>query len=260
MWSASRRRAKRDPMAAMELGERLSREGDLMGAHEFYLIAARHNSEVAPLAWFRLGLIRKRLGDRSGARAALRAVIRTRHPDHAPMAAFSLGGVFDDDPDQAAAAYQEAIDTGHADAAPMAALCLGEIQEDQGDLDAAAAAYQLAIDTGHADIAPKAAVNLGALRQRLGDPEGARAAFRLAADSNHPEAAAAAHRGLGEPAGQPGTVEFALHFPDRKTGEEIANNLGLVEALLAKEDRLDLVGRRYTGEPTPDGGYMITFH
>jgi tetratricopeptide (TPR) repeat protein len=249
-----------DPMAAVELGVRRSDKGDLAGAAAAYQIAAKSgHPEAAPLGAFRLGLIRRRLGDRAGAEAALRFAFDTGHPDHAPMAAFSLGGLFDDDPHQAADAYQKAIATGHADAAPMAALCLAEIREDQGDLDAAAAAYQLAIDSNHADIAPKSAVSLGMLRQKQGDLDAAAAAFRLAADSQHPEAASLAHHRLSELARQSQATGFTLTFPDRKTGEQVSADPGLVEALLVKHDRVDLVGVRYFGAPTPDGGYEITF-
>lgn len=51
---------------------------------------------------------------------------------------------------------------------------------------------------------------------------------------------------------------FSITFFDRATGARVASDPGLVEALLAKHGRYDLVGARYYGRPTEDG-YEITF-
>ncbi|WP_405055795.1 hypothetical protein OG474_23995 [Kribbella sp. NBC_01505] len=54
------------------------------------------------------------------------------------------------------------------------------------------------------------------------------------------------------------SAAFAMVFPDRHAGARIAADRGLVEALLIKEGRPDLVGVEYFGAPTQDG-YKITF-
>jgi hypothetical protein len=66
----------------------------------------------------------------------------------------------------AKAAYQRAIESGHADAAPVAAFNLGLLLEQQGDGAGAKAAYQQTIDSGHAELAPRAAVSLGVLLEQ----------------------------------------------------------------------------------------------
>ncbi|MBV7694279.1 hypothetical protein [Streptomyces sp. TRM70350] len=52
---------------------------------------------------------------------------------------------------------------------------------------------------------------------------------------------------------------FSITFYDRATGARVAGDPGLVEALLAKHGRYDLVGAHYYGHPTEDG-YEITFY
>jgi hypothetical protein len=53
-------------------------------------------------------------------------------------------------------------------------------------------------------------------------------------------------------------VGFSLTFPDPATGNRVAADPGLVEALLVKHGRDDLVGARYYGRPT-EFGYEISF-
>ncbi|MDN5797050.1 MAG: hypothetical protein L0H79_15010 [Intrasporangium sp.] len=66
-------------------------------------------------------------------------------------------------PQIAAALWKRVAGSGHADQAPVAAFNLGVLEQEQGEVAAARAAYQLAIDSGHADQAPRAAFNLGIL-------------------------------------------------------------------------------------------------
>jgi hypothetical protein len=62
-------------------------------------------------------------------------------------------------------AYQLAIDSRHPDHAPTAAFNLGVLLKGQGDVRGAQVAYQLAIDSQHPDVAPKAAARLRILLQ-----------------------------------------------------------------------------------------------
>ncbi|MEO6699988.1 MAG: hypothetical protein ABIP57_00615, partial [Jatrophihabitantaceae bacterium] len=58
-----------------------------------------------------------------------------------------------------------AIDSAHPDQAPMAAFNLGLLRQQQGDPTGAAQAYQLAIDSAHPDAAPVATRLLEELRR-----------------------------------------------------------------------------------------------
>ncbi|WP_033294257.1 hypothetical protein [Amycolatopsis jejuensis] len=66
--------------------------------------------------------------------------------------------------------------------------------------------------------------------------------------------------GSGAELGQRVTqVLFSLQFTDRKNGKRVAADAGLLEALLAKHGRLDLLDAPYHAGSTPDGGYEIKF-
>ena len=70
-------------------------------------------------------------------------------------------------------AWRKAADSEHREAAPIAAFNLGILLEQQDDSAAAAcAAYQQAIESGQPDIVPLAASNLEVLMKQLGNTEG----------------------------------------------------------------------------------------
>ena len=105
-------------------------------------------------------------------------------------AELSLGNLLrESDVAGALAAYQRAIDSGHPKYAPMAAFGLGTLLQEQGNEQGAQAAYQQAIDLGNPDVTPLAARSLGNLL-RESDVAGARAAYQQAIDSGHLDHAA----------------------------------------------------------------------
>jgi tetratricopeptide (TPR) repeat protein len=101
-----------------------------------------------------------------------------------------------DEPRVTMIALQRVAHSGQPEMAPMAAYNLGVLLQEQGDVTGAQVAYRQAIDSGHPDQAPRAAINLGNLLAEQGDVAGARAAFQQAIDSGHSDQASAALRAL----------------------------------------------------------------
>ena len=130
---------------------------------------------------------------------AWRKAADSGHADAAPMAAYNLGLLLQNQGDVQGAkdAYQKAIDSGDADAAPMGAIGLGDVLRGEGDVQGAKDAYQKAIDSSHADWAPRAAVYLGWLLRDQGDVQGAKNALQKAIDFGDAVAAPRAALGLG---------------------------------------------------------------
>src|SRR6266487_5231192 len=101
-----------------------------------------------------------------------------------------------DEPRVTMIALQRVAHSGQPEMAPMAAYNLGVLLQEQGDVTGAQVAYRQAIDSGHPDQAPRAAISLGNLLAEQGDVAGARAAFQQAIDSGHSDQASAALRAL----------------------------------------------------------------
>ena len=179
-------------------------------------------------------------GDVEGARAAYQQAIDSRHPEHAPAAAFRLGLLLGQHGDWAGAqaAYWYAANSGHPEHAPPAARNLGHLFKRQGRFRQAREAYELAIHSGHPDVAPWSMVYLGNLLVHYRNPEGARACYQAAAESGHPEAARQAAKRLDacrcEAPGPFGRIipnEPGSSLPDRGEPVQAALRLG--------HDRLD---------------------
>ncbi len=109
--------------------------------------AGSGDAEVAPVAGLNLGLQLKKQGDLEGAKAAFQQVIASGYAEWAPWAMVYLGQLLElqGDLKGAKAAFQQAIASGHADQAPLAALSLGALLMKQGDLEGAKTFYQQAI-------------------------------------------------------------------------------------------------------------------
>jgi tetratricopeptide (TPR) repeat protein len=160
-------------------------------AQKIYTAIAAQNSDAAPMAAFNLGVLLEEQGDLEGAKAAFQQAIDSDHSDIALEALVNLGLLLKQqgDLEGAKAAFQQAIDSDHPEQAPKAAVNLGVLLEEQGDLAGAKAAYQQAIDSGYADAAPMAVYNLARLLTEQGDLAGAQAAYQWAIDSGYAEVA-----------------------------------------------------------------------
>lgn len=252
------RGAANDPARAFEAAERHTENGDLTrAAAKYEKAAASGDPEIGPHASFRLGLVRKRMGDRYGAMAALRETVAGGHRDYAPLAAFSLGALLPTEDGHAAAAYLQAADSGHPEAAPMAMLCLGELREEEGRFEEAMAWYRRAADSRHDEVGPKALFSLGVALRKVGETEEGDAMLERARDSGHPVVASMARAELGQANAAPGSAITILN-PD--LAAQIAENGGMLEALLYAEGLTDLIGRGYTMSKQSDGSHRITFY
>jgi len=174
-------------------------------------VAHSGQPEMAPMAAYNLGVLLQEQGDVTGAQAAYRQAINSGHPDAAPTAAVNLGILLrlQGDVAGAQAAYQQAINSGHPDQAPRAAINLGVLLQEQGDMAGAQAAYRLVIDSGNLDTAPMAMFNLGNLLREQGDVAGAQVAYRQAIDSGHPDQTPRAAINLGNLLQEQGDVASA---------------------------------------------------
>lgn len=146
-----------------------------------------------------LGLLAEQRGEREAAEQAYRRGVATGHPEHAPMAAFHLGGVLEeaDRIGEAEAAYHQAMDGGNTDAMPMGAFNLGWLYEQQRRTDEAIAAYERAVDSGHPEAGPMAAYNLAWLLEQQRRRKEAEGLYRRAIASGHPDIGPMAAVSLG---------------------------------------------------------------
>ena len=153
----------------------------------------------APAAMRNLGRLLAERRDVAGARVAYQQVIDSRHPEQAPAAMRDLGHLLERRQNVAGAqaAYQRVVDSRDPEQAPAAMRDLGRLLAEQGDVAGAQAAYQRAIDSRHPDQAAVAMRDLGRLLAGQGDVAGARVAYQRAIDSGHPNEAAVAMRDLG---------------------------------------------------------------
>jgi len=177
--------------------DRLGREDALV---DYRAVADGPVHDLAMHAEFLAGGLLE-VDDEAGARDAYARVLASRHPSHAPMAAFNLAWLDErgGDVERAIDAYRELAAGTHTDAAPLAALNLASLLQRMKRFAEAESWYRSAVDSKHPDAAPMAAVALGLMLERRKRPREARTLFRYAASTGHEEAAAAALRRLGAP-------------------------------------------------------------
>lgn len=162
-------------------------------------VASREADRLRAAALLGLGLLAEQRGERDAAEDAYRRGAATGHPEHAPMAAFHLGGVLEeaDRTGEAEAAYHQAMASGNTDAVPMAAFNLGWLYEQQRRTDDAIVVYERAVASGHPEAGPMAAYNLAWLLEQQRRHKEAESLYRQAIATGHPDIGPMAGVSLG---------------------------------------------------------------
>lgn len=283
-----------DPMRLFERGNSLWESGKFARADDMYRRAIDSGHPRAAVeAGIKLGIMRKQLGNLSGAEDVLRQAMLVDDSERAPTAAYVLTGVLQarGRHRDAIGVYRRIIDSGHPTMAPMATLSLAELYrydltEDERDLELAADLYRRAIDTRDPDIAPKAMTSLAELYAE-DDPEAAVELLRKVADSGHLEAAPVARRQLRElqtrmgeqadaapgPSRRPAAGDsgcfllldddggvFGLWFEDMMAGDACSADPEQIKKILVDNHLTKLLNASYRSYPDGDrGGYTIEF-
>jgi tetratricopeptide (TPR) repeat protein len=152
-------------------------------------IGTRH-PRWAPQAMIGLGtLLRRQLGDDTGAQAMFQQAIDSGDADSSACALVQLANMLERRGDISAAktAWRRAIGSRAPTWAEVALSHLLNQLEHEGDLDAVRAAHRIAVETANPD-APHALVVLGNLLKRQGDIAGWRTAWQQAIDAGYPAA------------------------------------------------------------------------
>ena len=155
-------------LAAHNLGALRAQQGDMPGAQEASLRAARAlRSGSVPEFKLNLGNMLVKRGAMEAAIAAYKEAIDSGDDDIAPKAMVQLGIAFlkIGDASEAEQSYRQAVDSGNSQAVPLAAFNLAVLLEARGDIDGARDAYQLAVHVGRDPVSKKAASRLKHLRR-----------------------------------------------------------------------------------------------
>ena len=134
---------------------------------------ATDDPEHAPLAMYRLGVMYDEQGDSVKATQSWEQAARSRHSDYAPQAMFNLGSIYYEggETENAIDACERAIATSHPEHAPRAMWNLGVIYDEQGETEKAIAILERASETPHRDAVSKATYRLGAIYDMRGETD-----------------------------------------------------------------------------------------